>query len=426
MSSTFLPTPVPNNPVILENAIWADNTAHTVGALAKGFAQKCPANTRVALVSDSPLELLAAAAWLALERRDGMVLPAERLTNGLRTRLEEQGFHFVDKNGAAPARPSSQTIAGRVTLLTSGTTGEPKLVEHTWETLFTMARVRGGNPQNWLLTYQPGTYAWFQMVTLWLFVPGQKLTISSDRDPLALFQRARRSGVTAISSTPTLWRLAMLQIPREELAQIPLQQITLGGERVDQAILDQLHALYPKAALTQIYASTEAGACLVVRDGREGFPAVWLRSDAPAENDSPQLQLIDGCLWIRSPFARKGYSGWINSGDRLEIRGDRAIILGRSENAFINVGGVKVAAPEVEHILLQHPQIAWCRVHRCSAPIVGELVGADVVVRAGVEPVTEAALGQFCAQRMAEAMVPRIWKFLKAIPVTDNLKSQLA
>jgi non-ribosomal peptide synthetase component E (peptide arylation enzyme) len=187
-----------------------------------------------------------------------------------------------------------------------------------------------------------------------------------------------------------------------------------------------LHKLYPQAVVTQIYASTEAGACLVVRDGREGFPAAWLNSDSSAQTDSPQLQMRDGYLWVRSPYARKDQAGWFNSGDRLEIRGERAIILGRGEGAFINVGGAKVAAQEVERILLQHPNVLWCRVHRCRAPFVGELVGADVVFRSSNEPVLEVALGQFCAQRMAEPMVPRIWKFLKDIPVTENLKSQLA
>ena len=53
----------------------------------------------------------------------------------------------------------------------------------------------------------------------------------------------------------------------------------------------------------------------------------------------------------------------------------RAIILGRAETAFINVGGMKVPAQEVERTLLQHPAVLWCRVRRCPAPLVGELVG---------------------------------------------------
>jgi len=54
---------------------------------------------------------------------------------------------------------------------------------------------------------------------------------------------------------------------------LPVRQITIGGEAVDQVTLDQLRAAFPGARISQIYASTEAGALFAVRDGRAGFPA---------------------------------------------------------------------------------------------------------------------------------------------------------
>jgi hypothetical protein len=41
---------------------------------------------------------------------------------------------------------------------------------------------------------------------------------------------------------------------------IPLKQITIGGEAVDQVTLDMLRGVFPAARITHIYASTEAGA----------------------------------------------------------------------------------------------------------------------------------------------------------------------
>ena len=382
------------------------------------------ASAPLALSGAAPLELIAAAAWLAQTQTDGLILPADRLSPELQTRLAERGYTLVDldRGTAVAAENSAAAKSGRVSLLTSGTTGEPKIVEHTWDTLFTMARVKSGRAANWLLTYQPGTYAWWQMVTMTLFLPEQALTVTSERTPVALTQAAIANGVTAISATPTFWRMVLLQFSPDDLRALPVRQLTLGGEAVDQPILDRLRAQFPEATLTHIYASSEAGAAIIVRDGREGFPGAWLSTDEGAA-DAPQLQIRDGILWIRSPFATQ--ADWMCSGDLCEVREGRVIILGREQSTFINVGGAKVPAHEVERVLRSHPAVMWCRVGRRKAPLLGELVIADLVFKAPDARVPDAELTRFCGERLAEHMVPRFWNVLAAIPATDNLKTRL-
>ncbi|MBI3881577.1 MAG: AMP-binding protein [Verrucomicrobia bacterium] len=413
------------------NRILGPAARATVGELVVAFAEKnsaLAAPAPLALIGESPVELIAAAGWLAQTQTDGLILPAERLTPELEMRLMERGYALVNLDRRTVVK-SAQPVApkpGRVSLLTSGTTGEPKIVEHTWASLFTMARVKSGRAANWLLTYQPGTYAWWQMVTMALFLPEQALTVTGERTPVALTQAAIANGVTAISATPTFWRMVLLQFSPEELRRVPLRQLTLGGEAVDQAILDRLRAQFPDATLTHIYASSEAGAAIIVRDGREGFPAAWLaseNSDAAAAGDSPQLQIRDGLLWIRSPYATQ--SGWLCSGDLCEMRDGRVIILGREQSSFINVGGAKVPAHEVERVLRSHPAVLWCRVGRRKAPFLGELVAADVVFKSAADRVPDGDLARFCGERLAEHMVPRFWNVLAAIPATNNLKTKL-
>ena len=82
---------------------------------------------------------------------------------------------------------------------------------------------------------------------------------------------AAEHGVTAASGTPTFWRQTIYR-DAEALAKVPLEQITLGGEPVDQAILDQLREIFPTARISWIYASSEVGASIVVHDGKAGFP----------------------------------------------------------------------------------------------------------------------------------------------------------
>ena len=238
------------------NLVNSDSLTHPIGEIARRFGkllEECdPVRPPVAFVGDHALDSLGAAAWLAQTGTDGLVVPRERLSTDVRAELLSAGFQIVElterTSAVAQTRPSP--VNGRISLLTSGTTGKPRLIRHTWKSLFTTSRIRNPKPLNWLLTYQAGTYAWYQIVTMALFVPSQSVTLCSIRDPLEMMETALRHGVTAISATPTFWRMVLLQFSAETLRGLELQQITLGGERVDQEILDHLPGLFPSASIT--------------------------------------------------------------------------------------------------------------------------------------------------------------------------------
>ncbi len=403
--------------VIESNAVVSGPRAATLRELSRALGESLRAPVPLAVVSPDPFELVGVAAWFATEEADGLILPAERLTKEILPVLSRSGYRILELDSARVHLAADRPVTrGRVGLLTSGTTGVPKLIEHSWQSLFTMSKVREMSPHRWLVTYVPGTYAWYQIVTMALFVPGQSLIVPRGRTPAELIDAALEHGATAVSATPTFWRMAFLQFPEASLRRLALNQITLGGERVDQALLDRLKAIFPDAAIVHIYASTEAGACIIVRDGREGFPVSWL--------SEREFQVRDGILWLHSPHAAPTQPDWINTGDAVEIKDDRVVIIGRAGSAIINVGGLKVSASALEQHVLRHPGVLWCRVTGRKAPLVGELVACDLVFRPGAS-VAEADLVKFCAQQFPEYMVPRIWNVRDTIPSTDNLKAAL-
>ncbi len=418
-----MPDLCPENVVVASGRVWpVHDLVDRVGPALDGAGIAAPA----ALVAVDELDLLSAAGWLAAGGRDGMVLPRERLTDSVLRRLAAEGLTIVDvASGRVRHRGDGSVVPGRVHLLTSGSTGEPKLIRHTWASLFTMARVRAPRATRWLLTYQAGTYAWYQLVTALLFMPGQSLVLPGGAEPAEMLALAARHGVSAISSTPTFWRVALLQATAPEIEQLRpgLERVTLGGEPVDQAILDQLRALFPAAQLVHIYASAEAGASIVVSDGRAGFPAAWL--DDPAR--SPQLRVVDGRLWIRSAQAAIGFEDWRDTEDVAEIREGRVHLVGRAGHATINVGGAKALAADIERVLLDHPFVLWCRVRGVRAPLVGQLVAAEIVARPehAAEPLPEPELTAYCAERLPPHMVPRVWERLERIPAAANWKTEV-
>lgn len=397
----------------------ADAAGARLGA-ASGFAAR-----RVVFVVDTMAEALGALAYGVLADLDCGVIEAGRLSAEVEARFAEAGVQLVSaKDGSFLGLPPVPAAVqpGRITVLTSGTTGLLKLIPHSRASLNTFDRVAQMAPNSWFLPYQTGSYAWYQMVALGLFVPGQDIVPADFADLAGSFDAALRRGqVTAISSTPTFWRHAIMSIAPEVLAAAPLRAISMGGEIVDQAILDRLAELYPAARIRHIYASSEAGAAIVVTDGKAGFDAALLaRTEGPIA-----LRIDEGRLFIRSRYGNAAETGgWIDTGDLVEDRGGRIYFLGRAGNAMINVGGQKAFPPDIEAHLLRHPQVLWAQVTARRAPLVGHLPVATVVLRAPMPADdAEAMLIAHCEGRLADYAIPRMWDFPERVPMRASLKS---
>ncbi|MFI7078664.1 AMP-binding protein [Micromonospora sp. NPDC049903] len=380
----------------------------------------------VAVLAYSARDALAAARHHAVHGTELLLASAARVDAGLRDELRAAGFTLTAADPTVALAPTWPRPAepGRLWLLTSGTTGRPKRVGHTLESLTT---VRGAQPgRTWLCPYAPGTYAWWQVVTLALTQPGQHLVVVEPEQLDDWPALAAAHGVDAASGTPTFWRRALHRDP-EALARVPLRQLTLGGEPVDQAVLDRLREVFPAARISWIYASSEVGAAIVVHDGRAGFPVEWLDRTVPGR---PTIGLRDSELVVTSPYHGVGLAGPVRTGDRAQVVDGRVLITGRLDADEINVGGSKVSAGLVRDVLTAHPRVAWARVTGRRAPLLGHMVVAEVVPAPPVSGATgpdldEAALVRWCTDRLPEYAVPRRIRLRAEIPVKETLKSDV-
>jgi acyl-CoA synthetase (AMP-forming)/AMP-acid ligase II len=382
-----------------------------------------------AVLVDNQADALAAVRHNAVHGTELLVATSSRVDLAMREELTESGFAVVLAAGGeakiAPAKLKRVQESGRLWLLTSGSTGRPKRIGHTLESLTT---VQGKQPERtWLCPYSPGTYAWWQVVTISLTLADQHLVViePSELDSWPLL--AAEHGVTAASGTPTFWRQTIYR-DTEALAKVPLEQITLGGEPVDQAILDRLREIFPQARISWIYASSEVGASIVVHDGKAGFPKAWLDRAPDPDSDRPLLSVDGDELVITSPHHGAGLDGAVRTGDRVEFGGDggdRVLIVGRLDSDEINVGGSKVSAGLVRNVLTSHPSVAWARVFSRKAPLVGRMVAAEVVLDDSMGPLSDADLVQWCSTRLPDYGVPRRIRILDEIPAKETLKSDV-
>lgn len=324
-------------------------------------------------------------------------------------------------------------LATQWLLTTSGTTGTPKLVRHERATIFRAVKTPRAptDADRWAMLYDPSRFAGTQVMAqallggACLLTPRPGMTTGETVDWLV------DQGCTHISATPSLWR-RLLMAPSS--MRLPLRQITLGGEIADDAILGALRARFPKARVTHIYASTEAGTGFAVRDGKAGFPADWLADGA--EIDGARLSVRDGLLWLRPPGEARSTAahivrddaGFIRTGDRVTIEDGRARFAGR-EDTTLNVGGIKVQVEAVEEIVHAHPAVAQCRITAKPSAMMGSLLTLSVVPRA--EVVTDpAALRQeialWCKSRLPPPARPATIRIVQELPLSIAGKTERA
>lgn len=418
---SFLPT----NKVIYGQSdhLWsslAQNALQQIGDIApfRGW--------RVLFAASDELEAVSLVAAGIEAGLDFGVVERSRLNTELTVRLAEQQVTVFDmQSGEVTGVPfeNSDLQPGRISVLTSGTTGLPKLIAHTAQSLNTFEKVQNLEPNSWFVPYQVGSYAWYQMVSLGLFVPDQQLVLGRSADLMASFEDALSRGqVNAVSSTPTFWRQAAMSIDPDVFKASDMTSISLGGEIVDQAILDYLSAMFPAAKIKHIFASSETGAAIVVSDGHAGFDARIL---SEGEEKSVAVRIVQDRLQIRSRYGSSATTGsWIDTGDLVERVGDRIVFRGRADNQMINVGGQKAFPAEIEGVLLSHPDVVWAQVVAKRSPIMGYLPVANLVLKPGVQmAAAEIELNQFCEARLPEYAVPRLWNFLESVPIRSSLKS---
>jgi acyl-coenzyme A synthetase/AMP-(fatty) acid ligase len=356
---------------------------------------------------------------------DAIVLDAE--SPFAETQLEKFVTHALPRPTSMPARAAD--VDTEWVLLTSGTTGLPKLVSHSFQTLAgALPRQQTSpRPMVWSTFYDIRRYGGLQMF-LRAVVSGAPMVLSSAGESTHDFlTRAAAAGVTHISGTPSHWRKALMS---GDARIISPEYVRLSGEVADQTVLDNLQDTYPGARVAHAFASTEAGVGFEVNDGRAGFPAEYIDNrQGPIE-----MKVQDGTLWIRSERTASRYlgdtaaalaqsDGFVDTGDMVELSGGRYFFRGR-KGGIINVGGLKVYPEEVEAVLNADARVRMSLVKAKRSPITGAVIAAEVVLAQGqdldaaaLEPIKNELLDS-CRRQLPAYKVPAMLRFVPTLEIT--------
>jgi acyl-CoA synthetase (AMP-forming)/AMP-acid ligase II len=311
-----------------------------------------------------------------------------------------------------------------VMILTTGTTGAQKGARHDWARLIEAVRAPDPNPgTRWLLAYNLNQFAGIQIL---LHVLASKATLVAPPSRRAddVIATIREHRVTHVSATPTFWRLIVGRLSTEDTRPaLGIEQITLGGEATPEGLIEKLTQLFPEARISHVYAGTEFGSVVSVKDGRSGLPLSVLDRgpDAPA-----QLRIVDGELHIRSRVGMLGYhetgdsdDDWRPTGDLVEVRDDRIHFVGRTSE-IINVGGAKIHPLPVEELVCSVEGVELAAVYGRPNPVTGQIVAMDVVAQPGVDNKELETRIRAATEALPAAGRPRRIRFVDELEIKGN------
>lgn len=307
-----------------------------------------------------------------------------------------------------------QQSSSEITIFTSGTTGQPKRVVHTVSTL--TRSVRCGEQyhgQIWAYAYNPT-----HMAGLQVFFQGfenMNTLINVFNFPRnEVYRLIDKYSITHISATPTFYRL-LLPFEREH---VTVQRVTLGGEKSEPHLYDNIHRIFPYAKINNVYASTEAGSLFAAKGEFFQIP----------ERLRDKFRIVDGELLIHCSLLGQSDSfkfdgDYYHSGDLIEwIDSDKGIFKFRSrKNELINVGGYKVNPTEVEAILNSIEGVCQSLVYGKPNSVLGSVLCAEVQLEIDSN-ITELDIRLFLKDKLQDFKIPRRIKFVESFTLTRTGK----
>lgn len=337
-------------------------------------------------------------------------------------------------------------------LYTSGTTGSPKgcVLSHGnfWYKCRVYLDAHGWTADDRCLVPVPYFHIFGAMGGIAAnTLAGSTQVLMDVFDPEEAMRLIQDERVTIFSGVPTMF-ITILGHPKFGAYDLrSLRTGTIGAAPVPdetmRKILDQDHGLGMDA--TVVYGLTEAtggthftlrGDPIDKRVATVGRPTPELLDKIVDPTTGKEVGPgVEGEVCVKGPTLMLGYykrpeataekirDGWLHTGDMGVKDADGYLrITGRLTDMII-VGGFNTYPAEIENFYLRHPRILDVSIVGVPDPVMGEVVMAFVIPRAGA-PLTADEVVGFARDKIANFKVPRYVEIVEAFPLTGSGKVQ--
>jgi acyl-CoA synthetase (AMP-forming)/AMP-acid ligase II len=336
--------------------------------------------------------------------------------------------------GDATHLPPVDPDAARMIMYTSGTTGSPKGVIHTHNSLHALIRQLG---RHWLIepgdaflvpspiSHIGGSIYAFEMPLL-LGTTAVLMERWEPAEGLVLLENERCTHMAG--ATPFLE--ALLSSARAAGTRLPhLKVFICGGASVPPSLVREATEYFEKAAVSRVYGSTEVPVTTVgvidrndvdhaaETDGKAGIADVILAPDGEIRARGPQM--LAGYVHPEDEAKVFDENGFYRTGDLGSlVDGEFLVVSGRSKDIIIR-HGENISPKEVEDLLVGHPDIADIAIVGVPDERTGERACA-VIVPAGEAKPDVQTLSRFLQDKgLAKFKIPEQVALWDALPRND-------
>lgn len=262
---------------------------------------------------------------------------------------------------------------------------------------------------------------------------GLNTLITDPRDLGGFVRQLRRTPFTSITGVNTLFQ-ALLEHP--DFKQVDFSHLKLtnaGGMAVQRAVAERWHAT-TGCIISEGYGLTEASPVVTANrpdvetfSGSIGLPMPSTEIRIVSESGEELGVEEPGELCVRGPQVMQGYwrdteasaavlddEGWLHTGDIARIDDQGYLYLVDRKKDLIVVSGFNVYPNEIEDVVAHHPGVREVAVIGVADAHSGEAV--RLVVVPDDEPPDEAALIEWCRERLTAYKIPRSVVFTDALP----------
>lgn len=301
----------------------------------------------------------------------------------------------------------------KITLFTSGTTGRPKKISHSFNSIARFIKQSPAHMDDiWGFAYNPthmaGLQVFFQSILNANTIVRLFKLPSSE-----CYEQIKKYRISNISATPTFYRLLL----NDRIILPSVKKITSGGEKFDVQLSEKLRRMFPNSSFTNVYASTEAGSLFASKGDTFTLKEIF-SGNIKIENS--ELLIHQNLLGDSESYSLEGR--WYHTGDIVDLINEEPLTFKfvSRKNEMINVGGYKVNPAEVEEAVRDIEGVKDSKVYSKSNSILGNIIYCDIVTDTG--NMTEAYVRKQLSSNLQEYKIPRIIKFVQKISTTRTGK----